>query len=136
VDGVIVTALRRIHNSQGDVFHVMKRKDDGFNGFGEAYFSTINQGDIKGWKKHTKMTLNLVVPIGEIEFVVFDKRTNNSFSIRLSQDNYKRLTVSPNLWVAFRGLGKYNMLLNIASIEHDSSEAININIDEINFNWV
>ena len=136
MDGVIVTALRRIHNSQGDVFHVMKRKDDGFNGFGEAYFSTINQGDIKGWKKHTKMTLNLVVPIGEIEFVVFDKRTNNSFSIRLSQDNYKRLTVSPNLWVAFRGLGKYNMLLNIASIEHDSSEAININIDEINFNWV
>jgi len=136
VDGVIVTSLRQIHNLQGDVFHAMKRNDDGFNGFGEAYFSTINQGDIKGWKKHTKMTLNLVVPIGEIEFVVFDKRTNNSFSIRLSQDNYKRLTVSPNLWVAFRGLGKYNMLLNIASIEHDSSEAININIDEINFNWV
>ena len=81
------------------------------------------------------MTLNLVVPIGEIEFVVFDKRTNNSFSIRLSQDNYKRLTVSPNLWVAFRGLGKYNMLLNIASIEHDSREAININIDEIDFKW-
>ena len=136
MDGVIITSLRRIHNSQGDVFHAMKRKDDGFNGFGEAYFSTINQGEIKGWKKHTKMTLNLVVPIGEIEFVVFDKRTNNSFSIRLSQDNYKRLTVSPNLWVAFRGLGKYNMLLNIASIEHDPSEAININIDEIDFKWV
>ena len=135
MDGVIVTSLRQIHNLQGDVFHAMKRNDDGFNGFGEAYFSTINQGDIKGWKKHTKMTLNLVVPIGEIEFVVFDKRTNNSFSIRLSQDNYKRLTVSPNLWVAFRGLGKYNMLLNIASIEHDSREAININIDEIDFKW-
>ena len=48
MDGVIVTSLRQIHNLQGDVFHAMKRNDDGFNGFGEAYFSTINQGDIKG----------------------------------------------------------------------------------------
>lgn len=135
MDGVILTPLKQIHHPKGDIFHAMKKSDDGFDGFGEAYFSTINQGDIKGWKKHTQMTLNLVVPVGEIEFVVYDENTKEFFNTKLSSNNYQRLTVKDGLWVAFRGIGEYNMLLNLASIEHDPSEAINIGIEEIKYEW-
>ena len=135
MDGVILTPLKQIHNPKGDIFHAMKKSDEGFDCFGEAYFSTINQNDIKGWKKHTKMTLNLVVPVGEIEFVVYDEKSNNFFNIKLSQDNYQRLTVSQNLWMGFRGVGESNILLNLASIEHDPSEAINVELDKINYEW-
>lgn len=135
MDGVILTPLKQIHNPKGDIFHAMKKSDDGFDGFGEAYFSTVNENDIKGWKKHTKMTLNLVVPVGEIEFVVYDENSNDFFSIKLSQNNYQRLTVSPNLWMGFRGIGEHNILLNLASIEHDTSEAINTELDKINYEW-
>ncbi|MBD3840069.1 MAG: WxcM-like domain-containing protein, partial [Epsilonproteobacteria bacterium] len=113
----------------------MKKSDDGFCGFGEAYFSTINQDDIKGWKKHTEMTLNLVVPVGEIKFVVYDEETKEFFSTTLSQNNYQRLTVKQNLWMAFQGVGEYNMLLNLASIEHNPNEAINIDLSDINYEW-
>ena len=135
MDGVIVTPLKQIHNPKGDIFHAMKKSDDGFDGFGEAYFSTIHKNDIKGWKKHTQMTLNLVVPVGEIEFIVYDENTKEFFDIKLSQKNYQRLTVKPNLWMAFRGLEENSMLLNLASIEHDSSEAITIDLSKIYYEW-
>jgi len=135
MDGVILTPLKQIHNPKGDVFHAMKKSDAGFAGFGEAYFSTIYKDDIKGWKKHTEMTLNLVVPIGVIKFVVYDENTKEFFSITLSQNNYQRLTVKPNVWMAFRGIDENNMLLNLASIEHDPNEAVNRELNEIKYEW-
>lgn len=133
MDGVILTPLKQIHHPKGDVFHAMKQSDVGFDGFGEAYFSTIHQGDIKGWKKHTKMTLNLVVPIGEIEFIVYNEK--EFFTVKLSSKNYQRLTVQSGLWMAFRGIGESNMLLNLASLEHDPEEAINQPLDVIPYAW-
>jgi dTDP-4-dehydrorhamnose 3,5-epimerase len=135
LDKIILTPLKQIHNPKGDLYHAMKKSDDGFNGFGEAYFSTVNKDDIKGWKKHTKMTLNLVVPVGAIEFVVYDKDIKEFFSVVLSQENYQRLTVKPGLWMAFRGNDEHNILLNLASIEHDSKEAINKELSEIKYEW-
>lgn len=135
MDGVIVKSLKQIYHPKGDIFHVMKKSDIGFDGFGEAYFSTINKNDIKGWKKHTKMTLNLVVPVGKIEFVIYDENLKEFFSVKLSQDNYQRLTIKPNLWMAFKGCEQNNILLNLASIEHDPNEAININLRDIQYEW-
>jgi len=133
MDGITLTPLRKIEHHKGDVFHAMKASDEGFSGFGEAYFSTVNQSDIKGWKKHTEMTLNLVVVTGEVEFVVYDG--NSFFSIKLSKNNYQRLTVKPNLWLAFRGLSTENILLNLASIEHNPKESENVDLDVFGYNW-
>ena len=135
MDKIILTSLKQIYNPKGDIYHAMKKSDDGYDGFGEAYFSTVHKDDIKGWKQHTKMTLNLVVPIGAIEFVVYDEDTKEFFSVVLSQDNYQRLTVKPGLWMAFRGKNENNMLLNLASIEHDPKEAINKELSEIKYEW-
>ena len=135
MDGVILTPLKQIHNPKGDIYHAMKKSDDGFNGFGEVYFSSIHKDDVKGWKKHTVMTLNLVVPVGEIEFVIYDEKKAEFLSVILSQDNYQRLTVNTGLWMAFRGIAKDSMLLNLASIEHDPEEAENKNLDEIVYAW-
>lgn len=135
MDGVILTPLKQILHPKGDIFHGMKKSDIGYDGFGEAYFSTINKDDIKGWKKHTKMTLNLVVPVGEIKFVVYDAKTKEFLSVTLSQNNYQRLTLKPNLWMAFQGVGEYNMLLNLASIEHNPNEATTKDLSEIDYEW-
>ncbi len=133
MDGVTLTPLKKITHPKGDVFHAMKASDDGFCGFGEAYFSTVNMGDIKGWKKHSEMTLNLVVVTGEIEFVVYDG--DSFFNVKLSKDNYQRLTIKPNLWLAFRGISNENILLNLASIEHNPNESVNEKLDDFDYNW-
>ena len=135
MDKVILTPLKQIHTPKGDVFHGMKKSDVGYDGFGEAYFSTVNKGQIKGWKKHTKMTLNIVVISGEIEFVIYDDSTEEFKNVKLSLNNYQRLTVKPGLWVAFKGLENNSLLLNIASIEHNPEESENVSIEKINYEW-
>jgi dTDP-4-dehydrorhamnose 3,5-epimerase len=77
----------------------------------EAYFSGVLKDAVKGWKKHSTMILNIIVPVGAIEFVMFDGRTDSSThaqisTVIISQKNYQRLTVPPGVWMAFRVLTK------------------------------
>ena len=139
INDVLLTPLDIIETPGGDVMHAMRKIDSGFNGFGEAYFSEVSFNSIKAWKRHKEMTLNLVVPIGKIKFVLFDDRegSNNQFQeVTISRDYYCRLTVPPMVWLGFKGLSKTgSMLLNIANIGHDQLEVDKKNINEIKFNW-
>lgn len=133
MDGVTLTPLKIIPNTKGDILHAMKVTDESFNGFGEAYFSCLNQGAVKGWKKHTEMTLNLIVVFGKIKIVVFNQK--NYYEVILSKDNYHRLTVIPGLWVSFQGLSKHNILLNIANIAHNPNESENVDLSSFDYDW-
>lgn len=141
IDGFIINQEKRISNPKGDIFHAMKASSVGYIGFGEAYFSQVHQGVTKGWKRHRSATLNLIVPVGKVRFVIYDDRPGSKskgkfLDVIVSENNYVRLTVNPGLWVAFKGLGEgVNMLLNISSEEHDPLEADNIEINLIPFNW-
>lgn len=98
--------------------------------FGEAYFTTINHNEIKGWKRHTQMIMNLIVPVGEVRFHFFDQTINDGVSFTAGERNYVRLTVQPGIWMAFEGLAKsVNLVLNISNIVHDSNEALNASLD-------
>lgn len=142
INGLLLSSLKNIQVEKGNVLHAIKVSSDGFNGFGEAYFSIIDFGAVKGWKRHREMTLNLIVPVGIVKFVIYDDReespTFDTFQeILLSrEDNFKRLTVPPNLWVGFKGLSKdENIVLNIANIEHNPDEVDHKLINEIKYNW-
>ncbi len=132
---VILTPLKRIFNPKGDIYHVMKSSDIGYRGFGEAYFTTINKNEIKGWKKHNRMTLNLVVIVGRVKFVIYDEITRKFSTVILSPTNYQRLTVNPQLYLAFKGLKENNIILNIANLQHDPYEVENLDILKINYEW-
>jgi dTDP-4-dehydrorhamnose 3,5-epimerase len=133
-----LTKLSIFQQLEGCVMHGLKCSDKSFAGFGEAYFSTVNNGFIKGWKLHQEMTLNLVVPCGEIRFVIHDGIQHKTyidpiFDEVLGDNNYSRLTIPPGYWVAFEGIGtNTNILMNLANIEHDPNESINKNLDFFN----
>ena len=139
IKGVLINELKVIETLGGNVMHAMKDSSSGYVGFGEAYFSQIDKGAIKAWKRHTKMTLNLVVPLGKIKFVMFDDRdtSNTQFQeVIMSKENYYRLTIPPMIWLGFQGLLVGGaMLLNIANIEHSSNEAERLKIEKINYDW-
>ena len=139
---VLVTPLREIETPGGNVFHAMKASDKGYCGFGEAYFSTMQPGMIKPWKRHNRMTLNLVVHIGKIRFVLHDDRvdspTNNTFHEVLlgNPGQYARLTVPPGIWVAFQGVSEETAwLLNVADLPHDPTEADRRSLDQFPYKW-
>ena len=140
IKGVALTPLKIINVDSGDIFHAMKKDDFGFDGFGEAYFSSVNYKMVKAWKRHSKMTLNIIVPFGEIKFVLFDNRSdaiNKDFhEIVLSRKNYLRLTIPPMVWVGFQGIStNENILLNIANLPHDPREADQKDIKEFSYDW-
>jgi len=134
ITNVNITPLRRIVHPKGDVFHALKRSEDSFKGFGEAYFTSIIQDEVKGWKKHTEMVMNLVVPQGDVEFYFFNENTDQKNSVRVNADNYVRITVLPGVWVAFKGVGSStNLILNLASLEHNPDEAVNVPLKTFTF---
>lgn len=141
INGVLLTPLKVINVQEGNILHGMKCSDAGYSGFGEAYFSMIKSGAIKAWKRHNLMSLNLVVPLGAIRFVLFDDRQNSRSNglfqqVTLSTKNYYRLTVPPLVWMGFQGVYEdTSMLLNIADIEHVPEEADRKEMSEINFDW-
>jgi len=138
IKGVIVSPLNLIDTPGGFVMHAMKETSIGFAGFGEAYFSQVHNGSIKAWKRHKEMTLNIVVPIGEIKFVLFDDRNGlRQFQeIIISRNNYCRLTIPPMIWLGFQGLSvDTSTLLNIANIEHNPKEVDRLEIEKIIFDW-
>ena len=139
IDDVIITPLEIIETFGGNVMHAMKKTDLGYADFGEAYFSEIEKNKVKAWKRHRKMTLNLIVPLGKIKFVLFDdrKESNNRFQeVIISKENYCRLTVPPMIWVGFKGLSSFkSILLNIASIPHNPNEVDKKEIDKIQYDW-
>ena len=136
MDGVILTPLKKITHYKGDILHAMKKSEKEFSGFGEAYFSLINSGAIKGWKRHREMVCNFIVPSGKIKVVVFDDKIGHFDEFILSPQSYYRLTIPPNLWVAFQGIDEAaSLLLNIASIRHDPTEVDNKKLDTIRYNW-
>jgi dTDP-4-dehydrorhamnose 3,5-epimerase len=138
IKDVLITPLDVFETTGGSVMHAMKNIDRGFVDFGEAYFSNINYNSVRAWKRHKKMTLNLVVPVGEIKFILFDNRNNEGEfqEVIISRSNYCRLTIPPMVWMGFQGLNKNgSTLLNIANIKHDPNEVDRIEIEKINYDW-
>ena len=135
LDGVKLTKLEQIHLENGDVFHAMKNTDPFYLNFGEAYFSFIQKGKIKGWKYHHQMTVNLVVPIGTVKFVVFDDTCKQFNTLVLGSQNYFRLTIMPQHWFAFQGYDDTNLILNISNIPHDPSEYVTKPLEGIAYEW-
>ena len=129
--GIKCTKLKRIFNPKGDIFHALKASEDDSFQFGEAYFSMVNENEIKGWKKHSLMVMNLIVPVGDVTFYIFDEVNNIHSKYRLNADNYIRLTVPPGYWMAFEGHDDaHNLVLNIASMEHDPNESKTVDINQ------
>ena len=137
LDDIIVTSLQRIPTFGGNVLHALKKSDAGFNEFGEVYFSWIENKCIKAWKCHQRMTLNLVVPVGKVNFVFHSVKEGKSFrSEIIGDERYMRLTVPPGIWFGFQGITfERSLLMNIANITHDPEEVIHKKTSEFDYNW-
>ena len=134
-DKVILTPIEKIKVEGGDVIKNIKVGDLGYKNFKETYYSFINYGKKKGWKKHKEMTLNLTCPFGEVKFV-FSEDLENFETITLNDENLLRMTILPGIWVAFEGLNKpFSIVNNVADMIHNEDEIERKNLNEVNYSW-
>ena len=143
INGVSLRELMVFENDLGGVKHMLKKQWPEFNSFGEVYFSTINAGIVKGWKKHDKTILNFAVPLGNVKVIIYDSNENSSSfgkvqEIELGEKNHILLTIPPNVWYSFAALNNDKaMICNLISIEHseDTHHQIKLINDEIPYKW-
>lgn len=137
LQNIKIVKLKKFPTDGGDVLHFIKDGDVGFKNFGEVYFSNVKYGKVKAWKKHLKMTMNLVVPLGEVKFVFHLPESKNKFRVEnIGLSNYSRIIVPPGIWFGFKGLSKNNNLVsNLANIKHDPQESINVEKNFFSYKW-
>ena len=131
---IIIKPLKKFNLEEGDVLHALKASEDEFHGFEEAYFSTIKKNKIKAWKRHLLMTMNLIIPIGRVQFNFYDDKKNLLKNIIVGEDNYCRITVPPMIWFGFKGLSTHtSYILNISDERHNPSEVEREPLSFLNF---
>ena len=134
----IVNYEKVISTDNGDVLHGIKNESIGFVDFGEMYFSEIKFNSIKAWKRHTSITSNILVPIGEVKFVLIIEKNNNlEFKeFIMSKKNYLRLTIPPLVWYGFKGLSyEKSLVASLIDKKHDPNESENAEINKFNYEW-
>jgi dTDP-4-dehydrorhamnose 3,5-epimerase len=128
IDGVRVTPLRRIPDERGAVLHMLREDDAWFERFGEIYFSLVYPGVVKGWHRHSRMTLNYAVPVGMVKLVCYDDRERSPTrgavqELHVGELNYALVTIPPLIWNGFKGVGTQAALVaNCATVAHDPGE--------------
>ncbi len=143
IQGVDFHPLKQIPDERGRVMHMLRRDDPWFERFGEIYFSVVYPGVVKGWHLHKVMTLNYAVIVGRIKWVLYDEREDSPTRGKLQEifageDNYCLITVPPNVWNGFKGLGvEPAIVANCATEPYDPSEIVRSEpfSDRIPYDW-
>jgi|TARA_B100001059_G_C17676251_1_gene497199 dTDP-4-dehydrorhamnose 3,5-epimerase len=143
IKDVIITPLKQIKDDRGSVMHMLRNDDNVFKTFGEIYFSTIYCDKIKGWHLHKESYLNYACVSGEVKLVLYDDRpsssTKNQYEeIILSPNKYVLVTIPPNLWNGFKGLGKgQSIIANCLTLPHSEKEMVRKSYDDkyFQYNW-
>ena len=135
MDEISIKNLSIINNKKGDILKGFLKSDNKTINVKEVYFSEINPKQIKAWKKHNKMTSNLIVVKGEIKIVV-QKKDKSFVTEIISKKNYKMISIPPNFWFGFQCIStEAGMLVNISNEEHDDLESDQLDIEKILFDW-
>lgn len=143
IDGVIIQPLRRIADDRGKVMHMLRVDSPLFTKFGEVYFSAVNPGTVKAWKKHFKMTQHFAVPCGAIRLVLYDDREKSGTCgqvqvIELGEDAYALVRIPPLVWYGFKGISSVAALVaNCTDLPHDPDEVERLNLSDkkIPYTW-
>jgi len=144
IHDLLLTPLKQIGDERGSVFHYLKAKSPSYHGFGEAYYSKVKEGVVKGWKNHTKIYQNFCVPYGRIKLVIYDNRLNSLTLGAMDEiilddtNNYNLLSMPSGLWYAFKCESPgFSILANIINLQHDPDESLTLPLDtkDIPYEW-
>jgi dTDP-4-dehydrorhamnose 3,5-epimerase len=134
--------LRRIPDERGTVFRMLRASDPHFRAFGEIYFSSVYRDAIKGWHRHSEMTLNYACISGRVKLVIFDDRENSPSrgelqEVFLGPDDYSLVVIPPLLWNGFKGMAEVSVMANCCTHEHDPrrSERLDPHHNNIPYDW-
>jgi len=128
IAGVFVRPLQVLPDERGAVMHMLRADAPHFERFGEIYFSVVNPGAIRAWRRHRSTVANIAVPAGRIRLVLYDERDGSPtrgavMEIDTGRDAYSLITIPAGVWSGFLGLSAEPAIVaNCATAPHDPAE--------------
>jgi len=125
IEGVVIKPLSQFEDERGKVMHMLRSDSEIFDQFGEVYFSYVNPGMVKAWKRHQLMTQLLTVPYGQVDFVLFDDRkASGTFGktqqVHIGDREHQLLKIPQLIWYGFKGMASHrSLIVNCADLPHD-----------------
>jgi len=143
IDGVYINELKQFVDERGKVMHMLRSDSSLFSRFGEIYFSAINPGVVKAWKKHSEMTQHIAVPVGRVRLVIYDDRRDSRTygsleNIETGENMYLLARIPPLVWYGFKNISQVTSLIaNCTDLPHSPEEAEQIDYFDkrVPFDW-
>jgi dTDP-4-dehydrorhamnose 3,5-epimerase len=143
IEGVKVIPLARIPDERGTIFHMLRSTDPHFEKFGEIYFSSVYRDAIKGWHRHTDMTLNYACVFGRMKIAIYDERDGSPtrgqlMEIFLGPEQHSLVVIPPEVWNGFKGLSDpFAIIANCCTHSHDPTRSTRIDPirNHIPYDW-
>ena len=119
IEGVNVHQLKPIVDERGFLMEMIRSDDPEFNGFGQTYLTSVNEGVVKAWHYHEKQIDTFICVYGMIKLVLFDSRENsptygivNEFFI--GDKNPQRVQIPTKVMHGLKGISSgYSLIINI-----------------------
>ena len=128
IGGVVVRPLQILSDERGAVMHMLRADAAHFERFGEIYFSVVNSGAVKAWRRHRSTVMNIAVPVGTVRVVLYDDRADSATrgtvaALETGRGAYSLITIPAGVWSGFLGLGpEPAVVANCATAPHDPAE--------------
>jgi len=134
VSDELLQSTLRFDSAGGPVTRFVRRDDPDFSEFGEVYFSAVESGAIKAWKRHSRARLLVSVPHGKVAFVLRDCVGAGTYVLGSAKP--ERLAIPPGAWFGFTGrYEETSIVCSFSDLLHDPSEVENLPLSAFSHDW-
>lgn len=116
----------KIHlDDRGYLYEILRKDDNCFSEYGQAYISAINPGVVKGFHRHFKQTDHVCCVQGQIKLVTIEVDSRDAAGaiikeFHLSPLDPKLIIIPPEVFHGWMCIGNEQALvLNISSVPFD-----------------
>lgn len=125
IEGSATKSLRVIPDERGRLMEIMRRDDEVFEKFGQAYITTAYPGVVKAWHYHKHQTDHFCVVKGMMKVVLYDEREDSPTKgavneYFLGEYNPTLVKIPCGVWHGLKGISEEQaILLNLPTETYD-----------------
>lgn len=145
IDGVKIKQLKVIPDERGRLMEILRRDDDIFDKFGQAYITVGYPGIVKAWHYHKKQSDFFCTVYGMMKVVLYDSRENSPTRGEVNEffmgiHNPLLIKIPPLVFHGFKAIGTTEaIVVNIPTEPYNRAEPDEFRVDpfdnEIPYNW-
>jgi dTDP-4-dehydrorhamnose 3,5-epimerase len=145
IDGVVTKKLRLMPDERGRLMEVLRKDDQFFESFGQAYITTAYPGVVKAWHRHKKQKDHITCVKGMAKLVLYDDRENsktkgevNEFII--GELNPMLVRVPNGVWHGFKCISEcecicMNLPTELYIYDHPDEERAEAHSSNMPYDW-